>query len=597
MLRLLTLCSLFVLATSLHAETPADQQFQKILDRIWAWNMEQYPEWATSLGKREGLDRWTDSSEAAIAKREAQSEAFLQELKAINAADLSPGRKLDHRLLVRDYELDAEGRPFPGEFLALSQLGGVHEGITQLMEVVPAEKPEDFDAIFARLNATPVVIEQNMTLLRRGLERGVTPPRVTLGAVAGQIEKLLADDSLESPILAPFRKDTPLIPPDQKKAYQDKAVLTLRETVLPVLKKFHDFVKDTYVPGARETLGMSALPDGDAWYALSARGSTTTRLTPKEIHEIGVAEVARIEKEMVALKEKIGFQGDLAEFGKFLRTDPQFYYQKPEELLAGYRDICKRADAELPRFFGKLPRLPYGVKPVPDYAALSKPTAYYEGGSIKAGRPGYFVANTSRLETRPEWEMEALALHEAVPGHHLQIALAQEMEEKHELLRERFYTAYIEGWGLYAESLGTEMGFYKDPYSDFGRLTYEMWRAVRLVVDTGLHAMGWTREQAVAYFREHTAKSDHDIGVEVDRYLVWPGQALAYKIGQLKILELRRRAEKALGSNFSLREFHDVVLSEGALPLDVLEERVDAWIAGEKAKWSSLIERAQPQRR
>ncbi len=583
MMRFLLVCSFALLAGPLRAETPAGQRFQKILDRIWAWNMDQYPEWATSLGKREGLDRWTDCSEAAIEKREAQSAVFLKELKAIDAADLSPARKLDHRLLVRDFEQDVEGQRFPGELLALSQLGGAHEGITQLMEVVPAEKPEDFDAILARLEATPVVIEQNTALLRRGLEKGVTPPRVTLGAVAGQIEKLLADDSLESPILAPFRKDPPLLTAGQRKGYQDKAVRTLRETVLPALKKFHDFVKETYVPGARQTLGMSALPDGEAWYELSARSSTTTKLTPTEIHEIGVSEVARIEKEMRSLKEKTGFQGGLAEFGKFLRSDPQFYYQNPGNLLAGYRDICKRADAELPRFFGKLPRLPYGVKPVPDYAALSKPAAYYEGGSLKAGRPGYFVANTSKLEARPKWEMEALALHEAVPGHHLQIALAQEMDEKHELLRERSYTAYIEGWGLYAESLGAEMGFYKDPYSDFGRLTYEMWRAVRLVVDTGLHARGWTREQAVAYFREHTAKSDHDIGVEVDRYLVWPGQALAYKIGQLKILELRRRAEKALGQNFDIRAFHDAVLAEGALPLDVLEERVDAWIAGQKA--------------
>ncbi len=584
MLRLLTLCSFFALVSSLHAETPADRQFQKILDRIWGWNMEQYPEWATSLGRREGLDRWTDSSAAAIAKREAQSDVFLKELQAIDAADLSPGPKLDHRLLVRDYELDAEGRPFPGELLALSQLGGVHEGITQLMDVVPAEKPEDLDAALARLNATPVVIDQNIALLRRGLEKGVTPPRVTLGAVPGQIENLLAVDSLESPLLAPFRKDTPLIPPDQKRVYQDKAVQALRETVLPALRKFHDFVKETYIPGARETLGMSALPDGEAWYALSARGSTTTKLTPQEIHEIGVTEVARITVEMQTLKDKIGFQGDLAAFGNFLRSDPRFYYEKPEDLLAGYRDIGKRADAALPRFFGKLPRLPYGVKAVPDYVALSKPTAYYEGGSFLAARPGYFVANTSKLDTRPKWEMEALALHEAVPGHHLQIALAQEMNEKHELLRERSYTAFVEGWALYAEFLGTEMGFYQDPYADFGRLTYEMWRAVRLVVDTGLHAMGWTREQAVAYFREHTAKSDHDIGVEVDRYLVWPGQALSYKIGQLKILELRRRAEKTLGSTFSLRAFHDLLLSEGALPLDVLEERVDAWIAEQKAK-------------
>ena len=566
------------------ADDSADQKFTKLLDRIWEWNMENYPEWATSQGKRTGLDRWTDDSEEAIHAREAQREKFLEELKTIDAAALSPSKRLDHRLLVRDYERDVEGQRFPGEYLALNQLGGAHEGITQLMEVVPAERPEDFEAILKRLNAVPVVIEQNIALLQKGLETGVTPPQATLGKVAEQIEALTVDDSLENPILAPFRKDTPLLSVEEKKAFQDRGVKALRESVLPALKKFHAFAKDTYVPGARQTLGMSAMPDGEAWYVFSAAGSTTTNLTPKEIHEIGLKEVARIEAEMQVLKDKTGFKGSLGEFGKFLREDPQFFYAKTEDLLAGYRDICKRADAELPRLFGKLPRMTYGVKPVPDFAALSKPTAYYEGGSIEAARPGYFVANTSKLDSRPKWEMTALALHEAVPGHHLQIALAQEMDEKHELLRERFYTAYIEGWGLYAESLGTEMGMYKDPYADFGRLTYEMWRAVRLVVDTGMHSLGWSREQAIDYFRAHTAKGDHDIAVEVDRYLVWPGQALAYKIGQLKILELRKRAEKELGKKFSIRAFHDAVLADGAVPLDVLDERITAWIAAEKAK-------------
>lgn len=567
----------------LQADENADQQFKKLLDRIWDWNMEQYPEWATSQGKRTGLDRWTDSSEAAIRARDAQTAKFLEELKAIDEASLSPSLRLDHRLLVSDYERDIEGQRFPGEFLALSQLGGAHEGITQLMEIVPAERAEDFEAILKRLNAVPVVIDQNISLLQKGLEKGVTPPQATLGKVASQIEALTVDDSLKNPILLPFTKETPLLNAEEKKAFQDRGLQALRESVLPALKKFHAFVKDTYVPGARKSIGMSALPDGEAWYAYSAANSTTTKLTPKEIHEIGLSEVARIEEEMKAVMVKTGFKGTLEEFGKFLRTDPQFFYTKPEDLLAGYRDICKRADAELPKLFGKLPRMTYGVKAVPEYAALSKPTAYYEGGSFEAARPGWFVANTSKLDTRPKWEMEALALHEAVPGHHLQIALAQEMGEKHELLRERFYTAYVEGWGLYAESLGTEMGLYKDPYADFGRLTYEIWRAVRLVVDTGMHSMGWTREQAIDYFRKHTAKSDHDIAVEVDRYLVWPGQALAYKIGQLRILELRHRAEKELGDKFDIRKFHDAVLAEGAVPLDVLDERINAWIAEQKA--------------
>lgn len=575
------LFAILVSAAPLFAAPSEDDAFRALLDRIWQWNLSHYPEWATALGKRGGLDRWTDYSPEAITARAQQTRAFLGDLKAIDAKKLSAANRLDHRLLVRDYEEAVEGQQFPGEVLVLNQLGGVQEGLPSLMEIVPAETPEDFTALLTRLQAVPVVLAQHTALLRRGLELGVTPPRVTLSAVPGQIEKLVADDTLGNPLLAPFRRETPLLTAEQKKAFQERGLKVLRGSVLPALKEFHEFVRDTYLPGARESISMAALPQGADWYALAVREATTTALTPGEIHEIGLREVARIDREMEALKDRIGFRGSLAEFGEFLRTDPRFFYQKPGDLLAGYRDICKRADAELPRFFGRLPRLPYGVKEVPAHLAASKPTAYYESGSREAGRAGFFVANTAQLATRPTWEMEALALHEAVPGHHLQIALAQEQETKHELLRERSYTAYSEGWALYAESLGSEMGFYTDPYSDFGRLTYEMWRAVRLVLDTGLHAFGWTREQAVAYFRKHTAKSDHDIAVEVDRYIVWPAQALSYKLGQIRILELRHRAEKALEKNFSLRAFHDTVLAEGALPLDVLEERVDAWIAAE----------------
>ncbi len=311
--------------------------------------------------------------------------------------------------------------------------------------------------------------------------------------------------------------------------------------MLPALKKFRDFVDRTYLPGARETIGMSALPDGAAWYAMDARNSTTTNLTPREIHELGKKEVARIEVEMAALRKALGFQGDKKAFGEFLRNDPRFIYKSADELLAGYRDICKRIDPELPRLFGRLPRLTYGVKPVPDYAADAKPTAYYEPGSPEAGRAGFFFANTVHLDQRPKWQMEVLALHVAVPG------IICKSRSRRSWTRSRAaapatYTAFIEGWALYCEGLGKEMGCYSDPYSDYGRLNFEIWRAVRLVVDTGIHALGWSREQAIDYFREHTAMSDYNIKVEVDRYIVWPGQALAYKIGQLKISELRRRA-------------------------------------------------------
>jgi uncharacterized protein (DUF885 family) len=335
------------------------------------------------------------------------------------------------------------------------------------------------------------------------------------------------------------------------------------------------------VPKARTTISMQDLPGGEEWYAYNVREMTTTNLTPRQIHEIGLAEVKRIRGEMDKVIAASGFEGTFTEFLDFLRTDPRFFFEKPEELLAAYRDIAKRADPELAKLFGHLPRLPYGVVPVPAYAEKSQTTAYYEPGSLKAGRAGSYFANTYDLKSRPKWEMEALTLHEAVPGHHLQLSIAQELEGVPEWRKYDDYTAFVEGWGLYAESLGTEMGFYRDPYSKFGQLTYEIWRAIRLVVDTGMHAFGWTREQAIDYFRQNAGKAEHDIVVEVDRYIVMPGQALAYKIGELKLKELRAFATQSLGPKFDLRAFHDQVLGNGALPLDLLESNVKAWVAGQ----------------
>jgi uncharacterized protein (DUF885 family) len=301
-------------------------------------------------------------------------------------------------------------------------------------------------------------------------------------------------------------------------------------------------------------------------------------MTPEQIHQLGLAEVKRIRAEMDKIIQQSGFKGSFAEFCKFLRTDSKFYYKDADSLLRAYRDIAKRADPELAHLFGKLPRLPYGVKAVPAYAEESQTTAYYQPGSPQAGRPGWYFCNTYALDTRPKWEMEALSLHESVPGHHLQIALAQEMEAAPEFRKHGGYTAFVEGWGLYAESLGTEMGFYKDPYMKFGQLTYEIWRAIRLVVDTGMHSMGWTRQQAIDYFVANSSKNEHDITVEIDRYIVWPGQALAYKIGELKYKELRAYAAKELGGKFDIRQFHDQVLDNGALPLDILEKRIREWV-------------------
>ncbi|RMF56369.1 MAG: DUF885 domain-containing protein, partial [Calditrichaeota bacterium] len=357
----------------------------------------------------------------------------------------------------------------------------------------------------------------------------------------------------------------------------------LEEKVLPAFQQFKAFFADEYIPKASEEISASKrYPDGEAFYAYRIKRFTTTTLSAREIHDIGLREVARIRKRMDAIIEQTGFEGSFQEFVHFLRTDPRFYYTRPEDLLVGYRDICKRMDAELPKLFGKLPRAPYGVRAVPAFAAAQATTAYYNRPSADGTQPGWFYANTYDLKSRPKYEMEALSFHEAVPGHHLQIALQMELEDVPKFRTMASYTAFVEGWGLYAESLGKEVGFYRDPYSEFGALSYEMWRALRLVVDTGIHAFGWSRQQAIDFMLENSALTRKNVENEVDRYIAWPGQALAYKIGQMKIRELRTRAEEELGERFDLRAFHDLVLSAGAIPLDILTRRVENWIAQQK---------------
>ena len=402
--------------------------------------------------------------------------------------------------------------------------------------------------------------------------------------VPQQIDGQIFSDPSASPMLRAFQKFPASIPTAEQDRLRQEAEAAYRDQVVPAFRKLKDFLTTTYIPACRETISASALPDGAAYNANNVRRHTTTKLSPQQIHEIGLAEVKRIRAEMDEVIAQTGFQGSFADFSNFLRTDSRFYYTDAASLVTGYRDIANRADPQLAHLFGKLPRLPYGVKPVPDYAAPSQTTAYYEPGSPAAGRPGWYFVNSYDLKQRPKWEMEALTLHDSVPGHHLQISLAQEQESVPEFRRHLGYTAFIEGWALYAESLGPEMGFYSDPYSKYGQLTYEMWRAVRLVVDTGMHAMGWSRDQAIDFFLANTSKARRDIIVEVDRYIVWPGQALGYINGLMKITVVRGDAERQLGERFKIRAFHDEVLGEGALPLDILEARVKAWIAEQKAQ-------------
>jgi len=560
-------------------ENPSQRErLYEIFDRIWTWQLNSFPEFATYVGVPGHDDRWTDESLEAIAQRQRDQRQFLAELEAIDSSGLDSDAQLDRELILKSFQSDIDGFQFHSEYLALNQLGGVHQDVPQQMASMPANTIGDFENRLSRLRAVPVLIEQTRVLLDLGLSAGITPPRITLRDVPEQIRKLITEDPADSPILLPFFEIPDEFSAKARVRLQLKAKRILVDDVYPAYRGLLDYIEQKYLPGARETIGQSAMPNGENWYAYNARYHTTTDLTPEQIHEIGLAEVTRIRGEMDKIIRDLEFDGSFSEFATFLRTDPQFYFDTQEEFLTAYRAICKRADPELVRLFGNLPRLPYGVKPVPDYMDKSAPTAYYEPGSLAAGRPAAFFANTYNLATRPSWEMEALSLHETVPGHHLQIALAQELEESHDLLKHNFYTAFVEGWGLYAESLGEEMGFYEDPYSKFGRLTYEIWRAIRLVVDTGIHALGWSREQAIDFFRQNAPKTEHDIIVEVDRYIVWPGQALAYKIGELKIQQLRAQAQRRLGSAFDVRSFHDEVLLRGAMPLDVLDQRIQAWV-------------------
>ncbi|MEJ0089373.1 MAG: DUF885 domain-containing protein [Limisphaerales bacterium] len=559
------------------------ERLHELFKLNWDYTMHEYPEFATQVGYPGLNDRWTDNSPAAITRRQHELQPTLKVVQSIKRSKLNATDQLDFDLFKRDIELGIEGIRFHDELMPVNQMGGVQQDAAQMLEISPRATVKDYENILARLNALPMVIDQTIVLMEKGLAAGITPPRITLRDVPDQVASQMNPDSQKNALLKPFAEFPMQISEADRVRLREEAAVVLKEKVVPAFMKLHEFLVKTYLSGARESIGLGALPDGSAWYAYNVRVTTTTTLTPEQIHKIGLAEVKRIRAEMDKVIAQTRFKGSFTEFSKFVRTDPQFYYTNADDLLTGYRDIAKRIDPELPRLFGKLPRLTYGVVPVPDYAAKSQTSAYYMPGSPAAGRAGDFFANTYALNTRAKWEMESLTLHESVPGHHLQIALAQEMDDASEFRKEGRYTAFVEGWGLYAESLGGEIGLYKDPYSRYGQLTFEMWRAIRLVVDTGIHSMGWTRQQAIDYFLTNSSKSEHEVAVEVDRYIVWPGQALAYKIGQLKIRELREYATRELGDKFDVRKFHDQVLDNGALPLDVLEARIKSWVKEQKS--------------
>ena len=545
--------------------------------------LDENPTYATTSGFAGYAGRWDDDSAAGLAQAHARLRSRLEAIESIDPTVLAEEDQLNHQLFLRQARERVELLKFPTHVQRINQRRGVQQSAASTLKSMPNRSVADLEGQVSLLKGLPDHIDHQIALLREGIELGVVPPAITLRDVPQQVRNMVVDTPKSNPILQGFFDLPSSVPLEQGELLRQEAIAIYESAIRPKWGELERFLVSEYLPAAPESIAASDRPNGAEWYAFEVKQRTTLDITPDEVHQIGLKEVARIRGEMERVKAWAGFDGSLEEFFTFLRTDPQFYHTEPEALLAEYRDISKRADLEMPKLFGLLPRTPYGVTEIPSYAAKSQTTAYYLRGSLAAGRGGQFFANTYALNTRPRWEMEALTLHEAVPGHHHQIAIQQEIEGTPGFRKMGMtLTGYTEGWGLYSESLGEEMGFYKDPYSKFGQLTYEMWRAVRLVVDTGMHSKGWSRQQAIDYFAANASKSEHDIVVEIDRYIVWPGQALAYKLGELKFKELKARAAEALGEKFDIRAFHDEVLHRGPLPLGMLEDYVNEWIASQR---------------
>ena len=554
------------------------QRLHDLFEREWAFRLQENPLLATSVGVHEHDDRLPAASLGDEARRAEATRAFLGEAATIDPARLDGqdrvslaifSRQLQDR--IADFELGEHFFPFNAD-------SGFHTEFAQLPKTAPLRTVRDYEAYLARLNAWPRYVQEHVGLLREAIARGMTQPRVVLEGIEVTIASHVVDDPERSVFYGPFTSFPTTVPAAERERLRESGRRAVRESVAAGYRRLLEFMIGEYIPKARTTLAASQLPNGRAYYAHRVRHFTTLDLSPDEIHRIGLEEVKRIRAEMDAAIARAGFEGDFAAFLRFLRTDPRFYAKTPEELLKEASFIAKRMDGRLPALFKTLPRLPYGVAPVPDHLAPKYTSGRYVDAPLGSSQPGWYWVNTYALESRPLYNLEALTLHEAVPGHHLQVALARELEGLPPFRRFSYVDAFGEGWGLYSEWLGLEAGFYTDPYRDFGRLTYEMWRACRLVVDTGLHAMGWTREQAIDFLASRTALPLHEVRTETDRYISWPGQALAYKLGELKIKELRRRAEAALGARFDVREFHDAVLRNGPLPLPVLEQEIDRFI-------------------
>lgn len=552
------------------ATPDVNEEFTQLAEAAWQYNREQrHPE-----------DALLDISPEALEARHAERLSYYQQLEAIDEENLSAQNQINRDMImyalandIDEYEFNAHYMPLTSEYGFHSQIAGLPSGATTTSE-------EGLRNYLSKLADVPAYFEQQMEYMRAGIESGITQPQVVLQGFTDNILAYVTGDPRDSVFYEPFAQRPSSIDEDTFNELEMEAQTLIATEVNSAYQDFYDFMVDDYMPNARTDIAAASLPHGEDFYANRALHYTTTDLTPEEIHQIGLQEVERIRDAMQVIIDDLEFDGSFAEFVEFLRTDSQFYADSAEELMKEAAYIAKQADAALPALFKHLPRTPYGVEPVPDEIAPNYTTGRYVRSSAD-DKPGYYWVNTYALDRRPLYELEALTLHESVPGHHLQIALAQELEDVPDYRRAIYISAFGEGWGLYAEHLGTEAGFYQDPYSDFGRLTYEMWRAARLVVDTGMHTMGWSRDRAVEFMASNTALSMHNVNTEIDRYISWPGQALAYKLGELKIKELRADAEAALGDDFDIREFHYQVLKNGSLPLQTLEQQIRNYIADE----------------
>lgn len=580
--------AMFILGLCLAADVASAAEtapLQTLFADYWANELRENPFMATAAGVETYNDKIPGVTPADQARRLAEAKAFLARLDGLDLSAATTEDRISADILrfILTHDIDLAGyKTWRIPFLSDE---GFETAMTQAVNATPFRSAADYQKYLTRLEALPAYLDQNVANMRQGLADRFVQPKAILRGVLPTFDAQIPVRVEDSPLYAPFRTFPATIPASTQKALAARARATLEKRVIPAFARVRDFMHDDYAPHAADEVGASHLPDGAAYYAALIREHTTRDdLTADEIHALGLQEVARIRKEMEAVIKETGFQGDFAAFQNFLRTGPQFYATTPEDLLRRAAFIAKTIDGKLPGYFGKLPRQTYTVAPVPAEIAPNYTTGRYSPAPPEGPKGGEYWVNTYALDKRPLYELPALTLHEAVPGHHLQIALAYEIPNAPEFRRQFYATAFGEGWGLYAEKLGAEMGIYTTPYEKFGRLSYEMWRACRLVIDTGLHVKGWSRQQAIEYLAANTALSLKNVETEVDRYIAWPGQALGYKIGELTIWRLRAKAEAALGDRFDLRAFHDAVLDDGSLPLGVLEERIDAYIAAARAR-------------